>query len=79
MLPRGFLQVKAEKLRVREMARALEEDKKREAAEKRARREENEKRRDENARKNEVVQQVKMVHNSLFYPYLLEWSFGKLL
>ena len=41
------------------MAKALEEDKKREAAEKRARREENEKRRDENARKNEVVQQVK--------------------
>ena len=51
--------MKAEKLRVREMAKALEEDKKREAAEKRARREENEKRRDENARKNEVVQQVK--------------------
>jgi len=53
------MEMKAEKLRVREMAKALEEDKKREAAEKRARREENEKRRDENARKNEVVQQIK--------------------
>ena len=50
------------------MAKALEEDKKREAAEKRARREENEKRRDENARKNEVVQQVKKGTQLPFLP-----------
>ena len=52
------------------MAKALEEDKKREAAEKRARREENEKRRDENARKNEVVQQVKKCFTTPFSSHI---------
>ena len=53
------MEVKQEKLRVRQMEQALAEDKKREAAEKRARAEENKKKRMENERKNEVIQQIR--------------------